>query len=154
VAFPQKSPSLFIVGFGVKPTLFEYILVRTGENLAKHHLDIQWKTKETSGAPRFFTPEDQLRLLFHWFKYYLSEEYLAVQLGCHQSTIHDYLVATLMIFVDTFQNGEYPSVVIPNRKLRDQESIVIRLSNGSLLRIAVVVDGSEQQIWIPSTGGE
>jgi hypothetical protein len=116
-------------------------------------IDSSTKTKEKLGAPRIFSPLVQLQLFFHWMKYYLPENYLASQLQCSQSTIDTYLNSTQLEFVAEFQGIENPEIKFPHRKIRDQKSIIITLPDGRKFRISALVDGSEQQIQIPSTGG-
>ena len=47
--------------------------------------------KEKTGTPDCFTPDEQLKLLFHWFLRYLPEEYLGILLQCSSQTISNNL---------------------------------------------------------------
>jgi hypothetical protein len=149
-----RTPSVFSICFGIKPPLFDYILKRMTKRLLARCIKFSAKSKEKAGAPRIFSPQMQLQVYFHWMKFYLPEVYLAAQIQCAQSTIHTYLDSTLLEFLAEFQEIENPEVNFPHRKIRDQKSIVIVLPDGTKFRISVLVDGSEQQVEIPSTGGK
>jgi len=112
------------------------------------------KDKEKQGAPRKIEVNTRLQLFLHWMKYYLPEKFLACQFHCSQSCIEHNLFSTLNEFIHEFQSTENPEVHFPNRKSRDNESVIIFGLDGIPMRISVLLDGSEQQIQVPSNGGK
>jgi len=100
--------------------------------------------KQVSGRSRALSTKNQLLLFFIWMRQYPTEYFLAFMFGCSQTTVSFYLATTLDIFYNyCLETG---TIKIPSRQQRDKDSVWIRG-----VRLAVIVDGSEQQILTPMT---
>ena len=144
------QPSCIEVCFGTNIGLFEYILKCVGPHFDAGCLSQEGKTKEKTGAPRTFDAKQAQALWLQYLLFYLPESLLAIQWKTSQRTVESILDAYTSCFLKEFNSTGNSVIHVPSREERDQSSIYIWLPNGNRVLLAALIDGTLQEVEVPS----